>query len=137
MSKNSKEIAEIAKQVAAELASQNVKAAQVIEAARVEAARVVANKAIETAATTNSTDDVKVAVLDNQMKTLTISVDKLSDKIDNLTIKIDDNYVKKEDFNPVKDTVEGLKYWQGKVIGYAAAVALAMELAFRLLTKNG
>lgn len=80
-------------------------------------------------------EQIKVAVLEEQMKTLKEGLDSLGKKIDNLTDKIDNNYVKKEDFKPVKDTVDSLKYWQGKVIGYSAAIALAIELIFRYLYK--
>ena len=80
-------------------------------------------------------EQIKVAVLEEQMKTLSKGLDVVAQKIDTLTDKIDNNYVKKEDFKPVKDTVETLKYWQAKVIGYASAMALIIELVFRYFGK--
>jgi len=75
------------------------------------------------------TDEVKIAVLEEQMKALNISskerFDVLGEKVDALTNKIDDSYLKKEDFmkffneefKPVKKTTEKL-YWNlGLLIG--------------------
>jgi hypothetical protein len=84
---------------------------------------------------TNSVDDIKVAVLENQMKVINNSVEKLSDKIDTLTIKIDNNYVKKEDFTPIKDTVESMRLWQAKVVGIALSSAVVVDYLFRFLTQ--
>lgn len=95
-----------------------------------------------------TTEIVKVAVLEEQMKVLgkgleTLGVD-LGKKLDSLTDKIDNNYVKKEDSNkfyrdefvPVKQTVEGLKLWQAKMVGIAIASAVIVDYVFRFLTKN-
>lgn len=79
---------------------------------------------------------VKVAVLEEQMKTLAKGLETLGGKIDNLTDKIDNNYVKKEDFNPVRTTVESLKLWQAKVFGISIAVAIIVDYVFRLLIRN-
>lgn len=80
-------------------------------------------------------EQIKVAVLEEQMKTLSKGLDVVASKIDVLTDKIDNNYVKKEDFKPVKDTVEALKYWQAKTIGYATGIGLVIELVFKYLWK--
>lgn len=79
-------------------------------------------------------EQIKVAVLEEQMKTVAKSVDNLSSKIDGLTDKIDNNYVKKEDFNPVKAEVEKIKFFLAKVTGIAFAVAVIVEYLFRLLS---
>jgi tetrahydromethanopterin S-methyltransferase subunit G len=81
-------------------------------------------------------EEVKVAVLEEQIKNVVKSVDSLSGKIDSLTDKIDNAYVKKEDFNPVRKTVDDLKYWQAKVVGYATAVAIVIEFVFKWVTKT-
>ncbi len=81
-------------------------------------------------------EQVKVAVLEEQLKTVATAVGVLGSKIDNLTDKIDNNYVKKEDFNPVRTTVESLKLWQAKVFGIAVAVAVVVDYIFRYVTKN-
>lgn len=80
-------------------------------------------------------EQIKVAVLEEQMKSISISVDKLSSKIDTLSDKIDNNYVKKEDFKPVKDQVDSLRLWQAKVIGMAAVVAIIVDLISRAVIK--
>lgn len=80
-------------------------------------------------------EQVKVAVLEEQMKTISKGMEMLVVKIDNLSDKIDSNYVKKEDFKPVRETVESLKYWQAKVVGYAAGVGLIIEIAFKYFGK--
>jgi hypothetical protein len=92
---------------------------------------VVQNPGIE-----NGKENVKVAVLETQMIGVVDGLKVLGCKIDTLTIKIDDNYVKKEDFNPVRDTVDSLKLWQAKVLGIAVAVAFVVEYVFRLIYKN-
>ncbi len=79
---------------------------------------------------------VKVAVLEEQLKTVVKAVDSLGNKIDALTDKIDNNYVKKEDFNPVRSTVESLKLWQAKVFGIAIAVAVVVDYIFRAFFRN-
>lgn len=81
-------------------------------------------------------EQVKVAVLEEQMKTLGRGLELLGNKIDELTNKIDNNYVKKEDFKPVKETVETLKYWQAKVIGYAGGIVVIVELLLKYYTKQ-
>lgn len=81
-------------------------------------------------------EQIKVAVLEEQMKTLGEGFKTLGNKIDNLTDKIDNNYVKKEDFNPVKATVESLKLWQAKVVGMALVVAVVVDYAIRYITKT-
>ncbi len=80
-------------------------------------------------------EQIQVAVLEEKMKTLKEGLDKVANKIDSLIDKVDNNYVKKEDFKSVKDIVDGLKYWQGKVIGYAAAIALIIEFILRYFLK--
>ena len=47
-------------------------------------------------------EEIKIAVLEEQMKTVVKSVDSVGVKIDALAQKIDDSYVKKEDFNRFK-----------------------------------
>ncbi len=81
-------------------------------------------------------EQIKVAVLEEQMKTLGKGLDLVANKIDVLTDKIDNNYVKKEDFKPVKDAVESLKLWQAKVIGMAFIVAVIVDYIIRFLTKS-
>ncbi len=85
-------------------------------------------------------EDVKVAVLEEQMKNLVKSVDALTSKIDTLTTKVDDNYVKKEDFMPVKKEVDGLKLWQVRVIATASVLGsllgFFMDYLFRYLVKG-
>lgn len=49
------------------------------------------------------TEEIKIAVLEEQMKTLTKGVDTLSSKIDSLSEKIDDSYLKKEEFAKFKN----------------------------------
>lgn len=71
------------------------------------------------------TDEVKIAVLEEQMKSLRTGLDAVATKIDSLTQKIDDAYVKKEDFNkflkddfsPVKQTTEKLWWNLALLIG--------------------
>lgn len=81
-------------------------------------------------------EQIKVAVLEEQMKTMSKGFDILGVKIDSLKDTIDNNYVKKEDFKPVKDSVDSLKLWQAKVIGMAAIVAVVVDYAIRFLTRN-
>lgn len=83
-----------------------------------------------------TTEIVKVAVLEEQMKALGKGLESLGTKIDTLTDRIDNNYVKKEDFNPVKATVESLKLWQAKVVGIAIASAVIVDYVFRAIIKN-
>jgi len=81
-------------------------------------------------------EEVKIAVLEEQMKNMVKSVDTLSIKIDALTTKVDDNYVKKADFEPIKLEVDKLKYWQAKTIGYAAGAAAVIDLVLRFILKQ-
>lgn len=72
-------------------------------------------------------EQIKVAVLETEMKNLIEKVGDVVVKLDSLHDKIDNHYIKKEDFMPVKKAVEELKYWQAKVIGYALAVAFTLQ----------
>lgn len=64
-------------------------------------------------------EEIKIAVLEEQMKTVVKSVDNVGTKIDALTQKIDDAYFKKEDFNkfyrdeftPVQTSYSKLLWW--------------------------
>ncbi len=83
-------------------------------------------------------ESIKVAVLEEQMKTLTKSVEslgaKMENKIDTLTDKIDDNYVKTVDFDkfrndefaPVKNNYDKLIWW---IIGTLLAALGGLVLA--------
>ncbi len=81
-------------------------------------------------------EEVKVAVLEEQMKNMVKSVDVLASKIDTLTTKVDDNYVKKEDFNPVKAEVDKLKLQYAKMAGIAVACAAIVDLVIRIIFKS-
>lgn len=71
------------------------------------------------------TDEVKIAVLEEQMKSLVRAVDSLGTKFDGFSDKIDDNYLRKEDFakflnddfKPVKSTTEKLWWNLALLIG--------------------
>jgi len=79
-------------------------------------------------------EEIKVAVLEEKMITLTKSVEILSGKIDNLTDKIDDKYLKKEDFArfkvdefiPIQNNYDKLIWW---IIGTLLAALGGLLLA--------
>jgi hypothetical protein len=64
-------------------------------------------------------EEIKVAVLEEQMKTVVKGLDAVALKIDNLSQKIDDSYMKKEEFNrfkndeftPMQNNYDKLLWW--------------------------
>lgn len=81
----------------------------------------------------DSNDETKIAVLENEMKHLNLTAQSLVEKLDSLHAKLDDNYVKKSDFaaflvkefEPVKSDVKKLDYFYVKVLAVAGAIAFS------------
>ncbi len=79
-------------------------------------------------------ETIKVAVLEEQMKSLNKSVDNVSNKLDNLTEKIDNAYYTKKDhdtfylneFVPLQSAYDKLIWW---IIGTLLAALGGLILA--------
>lgn len=75
-------------------------------------------------------EETKIAVLENEMKHLNLTMQDLGNKIDALHSKLDDNYIKKSDFasfyskefEPIKNNVEKINLFYIKIMAVASAV---------------
>lgn len=83
------------------------------------------------------TEEIKIAVLETEMKNLTKAVDSFGIKIDTLTQKIDDSYVKKEDFDRFKrDEFIPVQTGYNKLIWWIIGVLLTSLGALILAVVN-
>ena len=76
-------------------------------------------------------EEIKIAVLEEQMKTMNLSMSEIKNDVKEMKISLSDGYVRLADFNPIKIEVDKLKYWQAKTIGMAAGSAAVIDLLLR------